>query len=115
MNNQNFSEKESLELISQMIQQSKKNMEIGSENVQFYYGYPAVALSILVYFLVHLTHHRCHAEFQADDLYAYSRFPWGCLHACFAGGRHFFYRLVESAFFNSALWVSLCRANIKFS
>ena len=57
MKNQNFSEKESLELISQMIWQSKKNMEVGSGNVLLYYGYPAVALSILVYFLVHLTHH----------------------------------------------------------
>ena len=55
--NQNFSEKESLELISQMIRQSKKNMEVGSGNILLYYGYPAVALSILVYFLVHLTHH----------------------------------------------------------
>ena len=57
MNNQNFSEKESLELISQMIRQSKKNMEVGSGNILLYYGYPALALSILVYFLVHLTHH----------------------------------------------------------
>ena len=57
MKNQNFSEKESLELISQMIWQSKKNMEVGSGNVLLYYGYPAGALSILVYFLVHLTHH----------------------------------------------------------
>lgn len=40
-----------------MIWQSKKNMEVGSGNVLLYYGYPAVALSILVYFLVHLTHH----------------------------------------------------------
>ena len=57
MNNQNFSEKESLELISQMIRQSKKNMEVGSGNILLYYGYPALALSILVYFLVYLTHH----------------------------------------------------------
>ena len=62
MKNQNFSEKESLELISQMIQQSKKNIEVGSGNVLLYYGYPAVALSILVYVLVDVTHNSAWAS-----------------------------------------------------
>lgn len=56
MNNQKFSEKESLELISQMIRQSKKNMKVGSGNVLLYYGYSAIALSICVYILMHVTH-----------------------------------------------------------
>lgn len=56
MKESNFTEKESLELISQMIQQSKKNMEVGSGNILLYYGYPAVILAVAVYVLVHTTH-----------------------------------------------------------
>lgn len=56
MKENNFTEKESLELISQMIQQSKKNMEIGSGNILFCYGYPAVILAMVIYLLVHMTH-----------------------------------------------------------
>lgn len=55
MKENNFSEHDSLELIAQMIRQSKKNMEVGSGNVLLYYGYPALILSVTVYLLVHLT------------------------------------------------------------
>ena len=41
-----FTEKESLELISQMIQMTKENLERGSGNVFLIYGYAAVVLSI---------------------------------------------------------------------
>jgi hypothetical protein len=50
-----FSEKESLELISKMIQQTKKNMEVGSGNIFLYYGYSAFIISILVFLLVYFT------------------------------------------------------------
>lgn len=56
MEKNSFTEKDSLELISQMIQQSKKNMEIGSGNILLYYGYPAVILAVVIYLLVHMTH-----------------------------------------------------------
>lgn len=56
MENVNFTEKESLELISQMIQQSKKNLKIGDGNVLLYYGYTAIILAITVYTLVSFTH-----------------------------------------------------------
>ena len=56
MKENNFTEKESLELISQMIQQSRKNMEVGSGNILLYYGYPAFILAVAVYLLVHFTH-----------------------------------------------------------
>lgn len=58
MEKNSFTEKDSLELISQMIQQSKKNMEIGSGNILLYYGYPAVILAVVIYLLVHMTHNR---------------------------------------------------------
>lgn len=50
-----FSEKESLELISKMIQQTKKNMEVGSGNIFLYYGYSAFIISILVFLLIYFT------------------------------------------------------------
>lgn len=56
MKENNFTEKESLELISQMIQQSRRNMEVGSGNILLYYGYPALVLAVAVYLLVHFTH-----------------------------------------------------------
>lgn len=56
MKESHFTEKESLELISQMIQQSKKNMEVGSGNILLYYGYPAVVLAVVVYVLAHTSH-----------------------------------------------------------
>lgn len=50
-----FSEKESIELISQMIKQTKQNMELGSGNIFLYYGYSAVVISIVVFSLLQLT------------------------------------------------------------
>lgn len=50
-----FTEKESLELISQMIQMTKENLERGSGNVFLIYGYAAVALSVVVYAAVYIT------------------------------------------------------------
>lgn len=55
MKENTFSEHDSLELIAQMIRQSKKNMTVGSGNILLYYGYPALILSVAVYLLVHLT------------------------------------------------------------
>lgn len=55
MKENSFSEHDSLELIAQMLRQSKKNMEVGSGNILLYYGYPALLLSVAVYLLVHLT------------------------------------------------------------
>lgn len=55
MKENTFSEHDSLELIAQMIRQSKKNMKVGSGNILLYYGYPALLLSVAIYLLVHLT------------------------------------------------------------
>ncbi len=55
MNESNFSEKESLELISQMVKQARNNMEVGSGNVFLYYGYSALVISVLVFTLVSFT------------------------------------------------------------
>ena len=38
MKENTFSEKDSLELISQMLKQTKKNLEVGSGNIFLYYG-----------------------------------------------------------------------------
>jgi hypothetical protein len=77
MEKNSFTEKDSLELISQMIQQSKKNMEIGSGNILLYYGYPAVILAVEIYLLVHMTHNR------TNDLYTTCCFCSCNLYACF--------------------------------
>lgn len=50
-----FSEKESIELISQMIKQTRQNMELGSGNIFLYYGYSAVVVSVAVFSLFQLT------------------------------------------------------------
>ena len=55
MKEKEFTEQDSLELITQMIQQSKRNMKVGNGNILLCYGYPAVILSVVVYFLVHTT------------------------------------------------------------
>lgn len=55
MEEKKFTEKESLELISQMIQVTKENLERGSGNVFLVYGYAAVVLSVVVYAAVNLT------------------------------------------------------------
>ena len=50
-----FSEKESLELISQMLKQTKQNMEVGSGNVFLYYGYSAFIISLVAFAMVYFT------------------------------------------------------------
>ena len=55
MKEQNLTEKESLELISRMIQQTKQNLKVGSGNTLLYYGYTAVIISIAVYVLCYFT------------------------------------------------------------
>lgn len=50
-----FSEKDSLELISQMLRQTKRNMEVGSGNIFLYYGYSAFIISIVVFVVVYFT------------------------------------------------------------
>lgn len=56
MEENRFSEKESLELISRMLKQTKRNMELGSGNIFLYYGYSAVAISLVVFALLQWTH-----------------------------------------------------------
>ena len=57
MKENKFSEKESLELIARMIQQTKQNLQVGSGNKLLYYGYTAVITSIVVYLLCQFTSH----------------------------------------------------------
>lgn len=51
MEDRKLTEKESLELISQMIQSSKERMEMGKGNLFLYWGYFTLALSLGVYTL----------------------------------------------------------------
>ena len=44
-----------LELISQMIQKTKQNMEVGNGNIFLYYGYSALIISVLVFLLIYFT------------------------------------------------------------
>ena len=55
MKENSFSEKDSLELISQMLKQTKQNMALGNGNVFLLYGYSALVISILVFALVQFT------------------------------------------------------------
>lgn len=55
MNNTTFSEKDSLELISQMLKQTKQNLQAGSGKTFLYNGYTGVALSFVISALVHTT------------------------------------------------------------
>ena len=55
MKEQNLTEKESLEIISRMIKQTKQNMQIGYGNTLLYYGFTAVIISVVVYLLCHYT------------------------------------------------------------
>ena len=50
-----LSEKDSLELISQMLKQTRQNLEVGSGNIFLYYGYAALTISLLVFVLIFLT------------------------------------------------------------
>ena len=47
-----MNEKESLELITRMIQNSKKNMELGSGNIFLLWGYLSVVTAAVVLLLV---------------------------------------------------------------
>jgi hypothetical protein len=55
MEEKKIDEKESLELISQMIQSTKEYMEVGKGNHFLFWGYFTTALSIVVYSVYHLT------------------------------------------------------------
>lgn len=56
MEERTLNEKESLALITQMINSSKKNMEIGQGNIMLIYGYFTTILSIVLFALISLTH-----------------------------------------------------------
>ena len=51
MEEKKLNEKESLELITRMINSTKENFKVGSGNVFLLYGYASVILSVLVYFV----------------------------------------------------------------
>lgn len=48
--------KESLELISRMIQQTRQNMDSGRGNSFLLYGYATLGISLVTYFLILITH-----------------------------------------------------------
>ena len=48
MEDRKLSEKESLDIITQMINSSKRNMKVGSGNVLLYWGYFTVLLSVVI-------------------------------------------------------------------
>lgn len=52
MEEKKLTEKESLELISQMIRSTRENMEVGSGNQFLAWGYFSVALSVMLFLLV---------------------------------------------------------------
>lgn len=56
MEERTLNEKESLELIAQMINSSKKNMEVGQGNVMLIWGYFTTLLSVTLFILINLTH-----------------------------------------------------------
>ena len=56
MEDKKLNEKESLALITQMINSSKENMEIGQGNIMLIYGYFTTVLSIVLFVLISLTH-----------------------------------------------------------
>ena len=56
MEDKKLNEKESLALITQMINSSKENMEIGQGNIMLIYGYFTTALSSVLFVLISLTH-----------------------------------------------------------
>ena len=55
MEEKNFTEKESLELISSMISKTRQRLEVGSGNVFLYYGYSALAISVATFLVSYLT------------------------------------------------------------
>ena len=54
MEEKKFTEKESLELISQMIQATRKNLVKGQGNYFIIYGYTAAILSVIIYTLLRM-------------------------------------------------------------
>lgn len=56
MEEKTMSEKESLELISEMIRQTKQRLNIGSGNLFLVWGYVCTVVSLLVYVLLMYTH-----------------------------------------------------------
>ena len=52
MEDRKLSEKESLDIITQMINSSKRNMKVGSGNVLLYLGYFTVFLSVVISSLI---------------------------------------------------------------
>ena len=52
MEDRKLSEKESLDIITQMINSSKRNMKVGSGNVLLYWGYFTVRLSVVISSLI---------------------------------------------------------------
>lgn len=56
MEERKLNEKESLELITRMIQNTKQNLEIGDGNTFLFWGYLTVITTIAVYLLLILTH-----------------------------------------------------------
>lgn len=52
MEDKKMNEKESLELIAQMIQNSKKNLQVGSGNIFLLWGYLSAITSLLIYALI---------------------------------------------------------------
>lgn len=56
MENLKLSEKESLELITRMIQNTKQNIKVGSGNIFLIYGYLGVTISLIVFTLIQFTH-----------------------------------------------------------
>ena len=52
MENKSLNEKESLELITRMIQNSKKNLELGSGNIFLLWGYLSLVTAVVVLLLV---------------------------------------------------------------
>lgn len=55
MKENRFSEKESLELISQMLKQTRQNLETGSGNLFLYYGYVVLLLAVFIFALICFT------------------------------------------------------------
>lgn len=56
MEERQLNEKESLELITKMINSSKKNMEVGQGNIMLIWGYFTTSLAIILFLLVTFTH-----------------------------------------------------------
>jgi hypothetical protein len=55
MEEKSINEKESLEIISRMIQSSKDKMQVGSGNGLLYYGYAAAILGVAVQAMLSIT------------------------------------------------------------